>query len=194
MIFSIVLDSGLSEAYNLSMNINLIVPLWERISATTAEALRMTDGEASSFKANRVAKLIGLLPFIAGCEDAHRTSLAHLATFVLANRGQARGVFDHGPADDVDVLTRLRTISDFKGGDKALIDRGMALLGLDMVAGYRRDVAKDALTGEYNPAASGAWPGAAQEKTLKDALAAKPSVEMDAIIKESELSVLFWEQ
>jgi hypothetical protein len=188
-----MMDARRIRTYNSDMNTNLIDPLWDRISATTAEALRMTDGETETFKANSIAKLIGLLPFIAGCEDAHRTSLAHLATFILANRGQARGVFDHGPADDGDVLARLRTIADFKGGDRALIDRGMALLGLCMLAGYRRNLAKDALTGEYNPAASGAWPGSAQEKTLKDALAAKPSVEMDAVFTLDLAVRGFWE-
>jgi hypothetical protein len=51
------------------MRIELIDPVWMRLSGIAAEALRMSEGEAERFRGNRVAKLVGLLPFIAGCED-----------------------------------------------------------------------------------------------------------------------------
>ena len=117
----------------------------------------MSEAEAGRFAANPVARLVGLLPFIAGCEDPARTALAHLATWVVANRGGARTIFDHGPADDREPLARLAPIADFRGGDKKLIDEGLRRLGLSMVAGYERDRDKDRALGQYNPLNAGVW-------------------------------------
>lgn len=153
----------------------------------------MTDAEADRFRANRVAKLVGLLPYIAESKDAERTALTHLATFVLANRGQSRFVFDHKPADDESVLARLRTIADFQEGDAALIARGMALLGLCLLSGYRRDSESDVLLGEYNPLASGAWTFDVQDRVLKQAIDARPSTEMDTILTADQASGSFWQ-
>jgi hypothetical protein len=171
----------------------LIEPVWARLSAIAAEALRMTDEEATRFRANRVAKLVGLLPFLAGCDDAERSALSHLTVFVLANRGQARRAFDHAPADDADVLARLRTIADFKDGDAALIGRGMALLGLCMLAGYRRDVERDALLGEHNPVGSGVWDWDFQERSLRTSYEARASAEMDSVLTLNQALEGFWQ-
>lgn len=153
----------------------------------------MTADEAARFRDNRVARLVGLLPFAAGCDDAERTALAHLAAFVVANRGGARAVFDHAPSDDVDPLARLSTIADFSGGDPGILARGMALLGLCMLAGYRRDAAKDAASGEYNPINSGAWDsGRVEAALLADARAVEPA-SLDPIMTETQALGTFWE-
>lgn len=153
----------------------------------------MAPEEAASFRENSVARLVGLLPFAAGCDDAERTAIAHLATFVVANRGDARAVFDHAPADDVEPLARLSTIADFSGGDPGILARGMALLALCMLSGYRRDAAKDAASGEYNPINSGAWDsGRVEAALLADARAVDPGV-LDAIMTETQALEGFWE-
>jgi hypothetical protein len=131
--------------------------LWKRLAELSAEALRMTEAEAGRFAANPVARLVGLLPFLAGCDDPTRTALAHLATWVVANRGGARTIFDHGPGDDREPLARLAPIADFRGGDKKVIDEGMRRLALSMVAGYDRDRDKDRALDQYNPLNAGVW-------------------------------------
>lgn len=171
----------------------LIEPLWAWLARHSAESLRMGDDEATRFLGNRVARLVGLLPFAAGCDEPGRTALAHLATFVVANRGAARAVFDHGPADDDAILARLAPIGDFRGGDAAVVAAGMARLGLAMLAGYRRDAAKDALTGEYNPINAGAWNAAAVEADLFAAATGDGSEILDPILAASEAIGFFWE-
>ncbi len=170
-----------------------IEPTWDRLAALAAEALRMDPDEAARFRDNRVAKLVGLLPFAAGCDDAERAALAHLAVYVVAGRGGARAVFDHAPGDDVEPLARLSTIADFPGGDPDVLARGMALLGLCMLAGYRRDAAKDLASGEYNPINSGAWDsGRVEAALLADARAVDPGV-LDAIMTETQALEGYWE-
>jgi hypothetical protein len=106
---------------------------------------------------------VAALPFLAGCREAERTALAHLAVFVLAESEAARRIFDHKPEDDFDVLARLKPISDFEGGDPSVIDQGMKALAVLLIEGYKRDVASDKAKGWYNPVGSGAW---APEKLL----------------------------
>lgn len=130
---------------------------WTGLSARIAEAFRMSEKEAAAFAANRTARLVAAIPFAAGCEEAERTALEHLSTFVLASTPSCRHVFDHKAADDRDPLARLAPIADFRGGDPAVIDRGMRLLAIIMISGYRRDLDKDRKSGEYNPLLSAAW-------------------------------------
>jgi|JFJP01.1.fsa_nt_gi hypothetical protein len=174
------------------MEIELLESLWSRISAISAESLRMTEEETVRFRTNRVARLIGLLPFVAGCDDATRTALSHLATFVIANRGQARHIFDHAPADDADVLARLRTIADFEGGDRAMIDRGMALLGRCMTGGYVRDAEADRMLGEYNPIVTRVWDATKVQAQYASILDEAEISSLDAIMKPHETSGIFW--
>ncbi len=179
--------------YTSSMNLHSVESLWDHLVGMSAEALRMTEAEINRFRANRVAKLIGLLPFIANCNDSGRTALAHLGTFVIANRGEARRVFDHKPADDSAPLARLWAISGFKGGDRAVIDRGMALLGLCMVSGYQRDAERDRLLDEYNPLVSGAWKGDATEQAFRSTLEATAAGAADLILSADDAIVTFWQ-
>lgn len=142
------------------MDLSTYEALWKRLVELSAEALRMTEAEAERFSTNPVSRLVGILPFLAGCEDAERTALSHLAIWVIANRGGARTVFDHRPSDDADPLTRLEPISHFKGGDRKVIDAGMRRLALCMVAGYERDQRKDRAIGAYNPIVEKKWAAA----------------------------------
>lgn len=174
------------------MNIQLMVSLWDMLAERSAEALRMTEEETRAFRANKIARLVGLLPFAAGCDDAERTALAHLAVFVVANRGQVRRVFDHSPADDAEPLARLRTIADFKGGDAATLTRGMALLGLCMIEGYRRDAELDRLTAAYNPVTSAAAFVENAERSLRQAVDSNASSALDSILTVEEAVGAYW--
>ena len=130
---------------------------WLELGTKIAAAYRLSADEQAALGNNKAARLVGGLPFIAGCSEPVRTSLSHLGLFVLASTQSCRFVFDHKPADDHDPLTRLAPISHFAGGDRSVLDVGMARLGLAMIGGYRRDQAKDRKSGEYNPLNAKTW-------------------------------------
>lgn len=167
--------------------------LWKSLSGTIATSVRMTDGETGRFQSNAAARLIGLLPFVASCDDPERTALSHLATFVIAGRGESRHVFDHYPADDVEPLARLRTISDFKGGEDATIERGMALLCLCMVSGYERDAELDAQLSQYNPLTSGGWNFSETRGRLDAVLSRSADPVMDLIMTKDDALRTYWQ-
>ena len=166
---------------------------WNRLAASAAEACRMDESEGGSLRSSRAARIVGALPFLAGCRNPERTALAHLAVLVLASRGSSRAVFDHGPGDDRDPLARLEPIARFPGGDPAVIRKGMALLGLLLLGGYERDRAKDAASGEYNPLNSGAWNLEETRARLKAEAASAKVPELDAIIDAATAEKGFWD-
>ncbi len=174
------------------MKPELMNALWGKLADIAVDSLRMTDGEAERFRSSRVARLVGLLPYLAGCEDAERTALSHLATLVIAGRGEARRAFDHCPADDAEPLARLRTVSDYKGGDEAIISRGLTLLGLCMVAGYRRDEEADRLLGAYNPVLEAPEAASKALAALRQALAAGAPNDADAVLSLAEAEKGYW--
>ncbi|HOX19098.1 MAG TPA: hypothetical protein PKW82_11620 [Spirochaetales bacterium] len=96
-------------------------------------------------------------------------------------------------AYDVEPLARLSAIADFSGGDPGILARGMALLALCMLSGYRRDAAKDAASGEYNPINSGAWDADRVEAALRSDLDPSGAEALDAILTADEAVTVFWE-
>jgi hypothetical protein len=165
---------------------------WAELSGRIADAFRMREAEASAFTANETARLIAAIPFAAGCEEAERTALAHLATYVLAGSPSCRHVFDHKAADDKDALARLAPIADFQGGDAKVIDRGMHLLAIIMISGYRRDLEKDQKSGEYNPLLAKTWEADKVVESLASDLADTSSLPFGYMRPETAF-VTFWD-
>lgn len=129
---------------------------WPELSEAVGHAFRMEPAEREWLRAKPVARLVAALPFIAGCKQPERTAAAHLGTYLLSIR-EAKPYFNATEEDDADIMDRLRLGMSFNGGDQAIIDKGMALLALNMVDDYERDVQIDAAMGKYNPVASGAF-------------------------------------
>ena len=87
-------------------------------------------------------------------------------------------------ADDGDPLIRLERISHFIGGNRSVLDEGMARLGLAMPGGYQRDQGKDTASGEYNPLNAGIWDYDTIEAMLKSRIG------ISALPEEAEAKIL----
>jgi hypothetical protein len=148
-VFNDVMGSEVSGAFNEIR--------WSQMVDKIADAYRLDKEERQQLRNNKAARLVAGLPFVAGCREPLRTGLSHLSLFVLASTEACRHDFDHKPADNADPLIRLKPISHFIGGDRSVLDEGMARLGLALLGGYRRDQAKDRVSGEYNPLNAGVW-------------------------------------
>ncbi len=164
---------------------------WSEISALVADAFRMTQEERERFHGSRIAKLIGAIPFLAQCEDAERTAVAHLGTYLLSIR-ETKRYFNANREDRVSVLARLRLGSNFEGGEKAIIDRGLSLLALNMVYDYRRDAEEDVFLGKYNPVSEGDIDFALAIENLTRTIEAIPCGEMEEILPVQAAAEDFW--
>jgi hypothetical protein len=155
---------------------------WKEIVSIIASCFVMDGARAARILNNPTAKLIAAIPFLAGCREPERSSLAHLATFVLSGSEAGEKVFDHKAEDNYDVLARLATIAHFEGGDPAIINKGMKLLATMMIEGYARDLASDKAKGLYNPINDGKWNAEEKLSSLASAAAAVEDAEMDEIV------------
>lgn len=155
--------------------------LWEGLYSMISDAYRLTAEERDRFGRSRIARLVAAIPYLAGCDDAERTALAHLSTLVLASRPSTRKAFDHAPSDDPDPMNRLRTVADFRGGNPAIIEKGMCMLGIALLNGYLQDEPSDHESGVYNPFASGAW-RANRIVALQERSSAVPMPEMEELM------------
>jgi len=157
---------------------------WERDLLNVAEAFAMDQSERTRFAAKPIARLIAALPYIAGCERPERTAIEHLGVYVLSVRC-TRYAFFATPDDDRDILARLEPIMRFRGGRRSIIERGMALLALNMVADYSRDQGVDRVLGKYNPIAAGAWDADEMAGALRRRVAEIDCPEMDEIMSST---------
>ena len=166
--------------------------LWSDLVTAVAVAFRFIPEEAEALHQSKTARLIGSLPFLAGCDQPERTALAHVSVFVLSSRGPARTIFDHTPLDNAQARHRLATIGSFQGGNQAILDRGMNLLALQMICGYARDQAKDLVSGEYNPLLSHAWDARPMMNRLIQEIVDTKSPEMDALFNLDDAQWTWW--
>ncbi|MFW5784439.1 MAG: hypothetical protein ACOCY8_07980 [Spirochaetota bacterium] len=164
---------------------------WQRVLKLVAESFRMDEDETRRFTEKRVARLIAALPFLAHAENPERTAANHASTYVLSVRECAPIYFPKAQDDD-DVYARLKEISRFEGGDRSIIERGMALLALLMVRDYARDVEADKKAGKHNPVASGAWDPERLTESLVQTIQKTPCAEMDEIMSPEPEPMSWW--
>jgi hypothetical protein len=164
---------------------------WTEISGRVFEAFRMTEEEKARFGGSMIAKLIAAIPFLAGCDDAERTAVAHLGTYLLSVK-ETKCYFSARPKDALSPLERLRLGSNFKGGDRRIIEKGLCLLALNMVADYKRDTEEDAALGKYNPIAAGAWDFESTVADLEYKIISVVCEEMDDLAPIVAVPMVFW--
>ena len=163
---------------------------WEAITDHLAMKFRLNDEEKAIVAGTKVAELIAAIPFIAGCDQPMETSLANMAVYMMSV-GPGKEAFNATPEDDQDIFARL-SLARFDGGDRAIVDRGMNLLALNMLSDYRRDVVVDTAYGKHNPVATGAWDYESLEEELMTKIEAVDCPQMDAIITAPEIKNAYW--
>ncbi len=165
---------------------------WESIVGATAATFRMDTVESEWLRTKPIARLIGAIPFLAGCRNAARTAVAHLGTYIMSIR-ETKPYFNASSQDDGSILDRLQLIGHFDGGDRAVIERGMALVALSMVLDYQRDIQIDAAIGKYNPVASGAFDFETTRERLEQTIQAVDCPQMDEILNLDDIGTLgYW--
>ena len=132
------------------------VPEWNYFEDELVKVFRLNNNERKTLHESTVAHLIAAIPFAAGCDDPFRTAILHLGAYMMELRGFEK-YCSHLLFDDSNIMSRLDSISNFKGGDESIKEHGMIMLVLIMLEGYHKSQKKDAETGKYNPLNSGAW-------------------------------------
>jgi hypothetical protein len=165
---------------------------WHEIVSIVASSFSMEEKRKTALLANPVAKLIAAIPYLAGCREPERSALAHVGTYVLGAGDPAKKVFAHKSQDDYDVLARMAAITGFEGGDPVVINRGMKLLAICMIAGYKRDAGTD-MGKVYNPVAEKRWNADEKIASLANSVAAAPNPEMDEILTSAKAANVWWD-
>ncbi len=156
------------------------------VFSAVIDTFRFTDEEREALASNQVAQLIAAIPYVANCEDAKRTALAHLAIYFTDIRG-GDAIFEHTKNDNISVYTRLRLISTFKGGDEKIIHHGMTHLAICMLDGYKRSELKDAESGAYNPLNDGSWNYEILREGLVNDIIENPCRSLDELMSDPSI-------
>ncbi len=188
-----LLDEAYEEGKKMNIRSNSFAKQWHEICDRLSLTFNMDMTQKKILKDKPVAKLIGAIPFLAGCNNELQSATTHLATYLLSVSDGTKSIYYHQEwTDDNDIMRRLEPISYFDGGDEVIICRGMDLLALNMIAGYARDIKKDLKNGKYNPVAIGRW---GSKKIIVDLIERIQSVdcpEMDAIMDPDVATDVFW--
>lgn len=163
---------------------------WDGLLNTVSHAFNLTDDEKMKVGKTKIAQLVAAIPYLAGCEDAERTAVTHLGTYLLTIR--TNQIYDHKPSDDVDLLRRFKMIDNFIGGDSKIINRGLNLIALNMICDYQRDIEDDKKIGKYNPIAAGNLNFEKRREELVKQINSVESKYMDEILNPKEAEEEWW--
>lgn len=156
------------------------VPEWDYIITELSNVFRLTKEETERLYSSNTAKLIAAIPFVAECKEPERTAIAHLCIYEAEILGFQK-YCAHLPSDDSDIFNRLRCISYFDGGNKKVIDHGMALLALIMLEGYNKSKTEDKKNNTYNPLVSGEWDYISSKQLLLSKISEIDCTELDTL-------------
>ena len=122
--------------------------LWKDLCDRFFEALPSLSLYEESIRYNTIARLVGMLPFLAKTECPQRDSFSNLSLFIFTSFSESRDLFKLNPLDDEDILSRFQGIMCFTGGNSAIIDRGLSLIALSVLYTYKNKYGDD-VTGDY---------------------------------------------
>lgn len=176
------LGCNTKECFNVALTATVNFEKYAKeLFTATAKTFRFTADEQKKFENNSIAHLMVAIPFVAGCDDAQRTALAHLAMYITDLRGGG-DIFSHTTADNESVFSRLRLISSFKGGNTAIIHHGMTLLALVMLKGYEASKDYDQEHSQYNPLNEAVWNYTELHHSLTTDIIENPCIPLDTIL------------
>lgn len=166
--------------------------IWDEMCDNLFDYMPGYRGYESLIRNNKVAQLVGHLPYLAKTERPYRDAMSNLTIFILSSYGSTKEIYTHCPDDDCNVYSRLRPIMNFTGGQDAIIDRGMALIAMVLLNDYKRDMSDDLITGHYNPLNAGVWDYDSMQAELTDRIKEKPCRKMDRILSLNMLPFVVW--
>lgn len=199
MLFTIFTSGGTFMIPNILLN---SVPVttgefsesnWNDLTDRMALLFNFAEEKKALFKNNRLARLIGAIPFLAGCDQPIRTALSNLTVTYLASHEAGKDVFTHNFSDNESLMKRLEPISHFPNGNPIIADRGMKLLAVIMLSDHNKDKVLDEENGKYNPVSSSIWNYEELIKKLGDQILAVDCPQMDEIISFHEAKASWWE-
>ena len=143
---------------------------WQDVVGHLGDAL---GADAKQWQDKKVARLVAAIPYLAGAADPDRQAVSNL--LVLHGAAKARKLFDHRKTDDADLMRRLASFDFGRSADPKVVQYGLNLLALVMIADHEKDLEADKKAGKYNPVASGVWKADIQKKQIQTALSADAS-------------------
>lgn len=163
---------------------------WSGIASHVAEVFHLDEEQTQALMDTKIAELIAAIPFLAGSSNPERVAIANLAVY-MASISSTKPLFNATPADDHDIFARL-DLARYPDGDQRIIDRGMALIALNMLADYRRDVIFDVANQKHNPIATGAWDFEELRANLLERIESVDCPQMDRISTAREIVNAKW--
>ncbi len=169
------------------------IKIWEMLCGDVCAAFQFSDRKKELLGKKNIARLIGALPFLAGCQNQKQTAIAHLSVYILSLSPTTKEIYYHQIwEDDKHVLNRLRPINNFVGGNPLVIKKGMSLLALNMLSDYQRDIDKDFEKQKYNPIGAGRWEFVKMKNQLLETINSIDCPEIDDIMDPGIACQGFW--
>ena len=166
--------------------------IWIELLDRITTVFKIDKVRRNQLNSNPVFRLVAALPYLAGCDEPQRTSLSHMATFILAADDATRDVYAHNFQDSSDLRRRLEPISHFTNGHPRIIERGMQLLTLAMLSDHLHDAESDKALNKLNPIVAGHWDAVGMMSRIRRNLAMNPCPEMDEILNPDQ-APSFWD-
>ncbi len=167
--------------------------VFKSIIDDVAELFNLSRQKRNKLHSNKITHLIVQLPFLANCPDPHRIAVSHLIYLLSETHRNIKPYFLHNFSDNADIFQRLERISNYPGGDRRIIKRGLNLLAIIMISDYARDRDYDRKIRKYNPLHDNTWDYKKILAKLTKEINSVKCSQMDAIMTANEAYNVWWE-
>ena len=161
----------------------------DKIIEKVAETFGFDEEKIGYLKSHEVSRLITALPFLAESQNPERYGMANFAAFLAAAHGAGEFVLPK-PTDNENPLERLKVFENIDGGNREIIRKGIHLLAIRMINGYRHDIEKDRNKEKYNPVGAGDMDAETVIRELREIADSIECPEMDEIMTSSQAATL----
>ncbi len=165
---------------------------WEYVLSRAGAVLNFGIEKKEQVKNSKMAKLIAATPYLAGCDKVLETSFSHLIIYLLSLDESSKDIYFHKFEDDSDIYSRLLPISNFRGGNKIVIQCCIDLTALCMLSNYKKDMEDDEANGKYNPLTVSNWDYNSMSAKLIDNIDKTITVEISKIYSKDDAFKAFW--
>ena len=163
---------------------------WNNLVNIVSSAFHLTEKERIALYKSRIARLIAAIPYLAGCEDVERTAISHLGIYMFTIR--TRNFFCTGTEEIKGLFKRMRMINNYLGGKTTLLERGMNLILLNILAEYEHDLSETWNPKKQDPMIAGIWYLKEEKDDLIKRIKAVNAPYMDEIITIEQAMIEWW--
>lgn len=126
---------------------------WQELQTYVIKSTSLNNQEQELLSQSLVAKILGAIPYLAGCDNPDQLAVLEVSLYIVAMRNKE--LFSHREKQTIRERINTGFLSPLREGDPNIVDFGLTLLELISLNDHKSDLTSDLLNEHSNPLTDG---------------------------------------